>query len=133
MDEAEYADRIAIIDHGAIIALDTPDDLKAAVGADTVDLETADDDAALDALSAGRLHGRADRGAASPSSWTTTRRPSARSWRPPGSPSARSAPIARPSMTCSSTSPGARSASSTAKPSRCSPGPAAPDGAEEVR
>jgi ABC-2 type transport system ATP-binding protein len=50
MDEAEYADRIAIIDHGRIIALDTPDALKAAVGADTVTLETADDDAAARSL-----------------------------------------------------------------------------------
>ncbi|HZM56785.1 MAG TPA: ATP-binding cassette domain-containing protein, partial [Acidimicrobiales bacterium] len=50
MDEAEYADRIAIIDHGAIVALDTPDALKALVGADTVTLETADDDAALASL-----------------------------------------------------------------------------------
>ena len=50
MDEAEYADRIAIIDHGAIIALGDPDTLKAAVGRDTVALETADDDAALDEL-----------------------------------------------------------------------------------
>ena len=29
MDEAEYADRIAIIDQGRIVALDTPDELKA--------------------------------------------------------------------------------------------------------
>ncbi|MGH8973444.1 MAG: ABC transporter ATP-binding protein, partial [Acidimicrobiia bacterium] len=43
MDEAEYADRIAIIDHGTIVALDTPAALKAAVGADTVHLRTADD------------------------------------------------------------------------------------------
>ncbi|MDQ3946035.1 MAG: ATP-binding cassette domain-containing protein [Actinomycetota bacterium] len=43
MDEAEYADRIAIIDHGAVVALDTPAALKAAVGADTVYLRTADD------------------------------------------------------------------------------------------
>jgi len=43
MDEAEYADRIAIIDHGAIVALDTPAALKATVGADTVYLRTADD------------------------------------------------------------------------------------------
>ncbi len=50
MDEAEYADRIAIIDHGQIIALDTPANLKAAVGMDTVVLETADDEAALRAL-----------------------------------------------------------------------------------
>jgi ABC-2 type transport system ATP-binding protein len=52
MDEAEYAERIAIIDHGAIIALDTPDVLKASVGSDTVAIETADDAAALDALRA---------------------------------------------------------------------------------
>jgi ABC-2 type transport system ATP-binding protein len=52
MDEAEYADRIAIIDHGAIVALDTPDALKAAVGKDTVSLTTSDDDAALHTLTA---------------------------------------------------------------------------------
>jgi len=43
MDEAEYADRIAIIDRGSIVALDTPDALKRVVGADTVELTTADD------------------------------------------------------------------------------------------
>jgi ABC-2 type transport system ATP-binding protein len=43
MDEAEYADRIAIIDHGEIVALDTPDELKRQVAADTVELVTADD------------------------------------------------------------------------------------------
>ena len=53
MDEAEYADRIAIIDYGAVIALDTPDALKASVGADTVELETVDDEAALAALKRG--------------------------------------------------------------------------------
>lgn len=42
MDEAEYADRIAIIDHGSIVALDTPDELKRMVGSDTVELSTAD-------------------------------------------------------------------------------------------
>jgi ABC-2 type transport system ATP-binding protein len=52
MDEAENAHRIAIIDHGAIIALDTPDALKASVGSDTITLETADDAAALGALRA---------------------------------------------------------------------------------
>jgi ABC-2 type transport system ATP-binding protein len=50
MDEAEHADRIAIIDHGRIVALDTPAALKAAVGADTVDLGTTDDRAAIAAL-----------------------------------------------------------------------------------
>jgi ABC-2 type transport system ATP-binding protein len=46
MDEAEYANRIAIIDHGSIVALDTPDELKRQVGADTVELATADDELA---------------------------------------------------------------------------------------
>jgi ABC-2 type transport system ATP-binding protein len=52
MDEAENAERIAIIDHGTIIALDMPDALKASVGSDTIALETTDDDAALAALRA---------------------------------------------------------------------------------
>ena len=46
MDEAEYADRIAIIDHGRIVALDTPAALKARVGRDVVHLATADDETA---------------------------------------------------------------------------------------
>ena len=52
MDEAEWADRIAIIDHGAIVALDTPAALKAAVGADTVHLATTDDATAATRLRA---------------------------------------------------------------------------------
>ncbi len=52
MDEAEYADRIAIIDHGRIVALDTPANLKAAVGADSVELPTADNATAITALTA---------------------------------------------------------------------------------
>jgi ABC-2 type transport system ATP-binding protein len=55
MEEAEYADRIAIIDQGRIVALDTPTALKAVVGADTVALQTVDDRAASAALvAAGR-------------------------------------------------------------------------------
>ncbi|MGO9319472.1 MAG: ATP-binding cassette domain-containing protein [Solirubrobacteraceae bacterium] len=50
MDEAEYADRIAIIDRGKIVALDTPQALKAEIGADTVDLGTTDDTAAIASL-----------------------------------------------------------------------------------
>jgi ABC-2 type transport system ATP-binding protein len=50
MDEAEFCDRIAIMDRGEIVVLDTPDALKAGVGADRVALGTADDDAALAAL-----------------------------------------------------------------------------------
>jgi ABC-2 type transport system ATP-binding protein len=52
MDEAEYCDRIAIMDHGQIIALDTPDALKASVGKDRVQIHTDDDRAAIAALEA---------------------------------------------------------------------------------
>ncbi len=36
MDEAEHCDRIAVIDHGEIIALDTPDSLKKTIGGDMI-------------------------------------------------------------------------------------------------
>jgi ABC-2 type transport system ATP-binding protein len=51
MEEAEYCDRIAIIDHGEIVVLDTPEKLKANVGKDRVQIVTGDDDAAIAALS----------------------------------------------------------------------------------
>jgi ABC-2 type transport system ATP-binding protein len=50
MEEAEYCDRIAIIDRGEIVVLDTPEALKAAVGEDRVQLRTEDDQAAIAAL-----------------------------------------------------------------------------------
>jgi len=50
MDEAELCGRIAIMDRGKIVVLDTPEALKASVGADRVVLGTADDEAALAAL-----------------------------------------------------------------------------------
>jgi ABC-2 type transport system ATP-binding protein len=50
MDEAENCDRIAIIDHGRIVAMDTPAALKASVGKDRVQIHTADDEAAIAAL-----------------------------------------------------------------------------------
>jgi ABC-2 type transport system ATP-binding protein len=43
MDEAEHCDRIAIIDHGQIVAIDTPENLKASIGKDRVQISTADD------------------------------------------------------------------------------------------
>ena len=43
MDEAENCGRVAVIDHGEIIALDTPERLKAMVGGDVIDLCTSDD------------------------------------------------------------------------------------------
>src|SRR4051794_33146899 len=50
MDEAEYCDRIAIMDHGEIVALDSPEELKATVGADRVRIDTDDNEAAVEAL-----------------------------------------------------------------------------------
>ncbi len=52
MDEAEWCDRIAIMDQGQIVALDTPERLKAGVGADRVTIQTADNDSAIAALHA---------------------------------------------------------------------------------
>ncbi|MBE0429040.1 MAG: ATP-binding cassette domain-containing protein [Thermoleophilia bacterium] len=45
MDEAENCDRIAIIDHGNIVALDKPDDLKHRVGGDIITLRPVDAEA----------------------------------------------------------------------------------------
>jgi ABC-2 type transport system ATP-binding protein len=50
MDEAEWCDRIAIMDHGQIVALDSPEALKAEIGHDRVTIHTDDDDAAIAAL-----------------------------------------------------------------------------------
>jgi ABC-2 type transport system ATP-binding protein len=50
MDEAEFCDRIAIIDHGEIVVIDSPEALKASVGKDRVQIQTNDDEAAITAL-----------------------------------------------------------------------------------
>jgi ABC-2 type transport system ATP-binding protein len=50
MDEAEYCERIAIIDQGQIVAIGTPAALKASVGQDRVQLRTDDDGAAIAGL-----------------------------------------------------------------------------------
>jgi len=50
MDEAEYCDRIAIMDHGRIVVIDSPEALKASVGRDRVQIQTGDDQAAIAAL-----------------------------------------------------------------------------------
>jgi ABC-2 type transport system ATP-binding protein len=50
MDEAEFCGRIAIMDHGEIVALDTPEALKEQVGADRIRIETDDDEAAIAAI-----------------------------------------------------------------------------------
>jgi ABC-2 type transport system ATP-binding protein len=43
MEEAERADRVAILDRGRLIALDTPEALRRLVGGDIITLRTADD------------------------------------------------------------------------------------------
>ena len=50
MDEAAKADRIAIIDYGKIVALDTPERLKEIVGKDIVSVKTSDDDKAAEEI-----------------------------------------------------------------------------------
>ncbi len=50
MDEAEWCERIAIMDHGQIVALDAPETLKAEIGTDRVMIHTDDDQAAIAAL-----------------------------------------------------------------------------------
>ncbi|MBV9282992.1 MAG: ATP-binding cassette domain-containing protein [Acidimicrobiia bacterium] len=50
MDEAEHCDRIAIIDNGEIVVMDTPEALKASVGRDRVQLQTDDNERAIQAL-----------------------------------------------------------------------------------
>ncbi|HMD56543.1 MAG TPA: ATP-binding cassette domain-containing protein [Solirubrobacteraceae bacterium] len=52
MDEAEFCERIAIMDQGSIIVLDSPEALKASVGKDRVQIHTDDDEAAIAALHA---------------------------------------------------------------------------------
>ena len=50
MDEAENCDRIAIMNQGEIVVLDTPEALKASVGKDRVQIQTDDDTAAIAVL-----------------------------------------------------------------------------------
>ncbi len=50
MDEAENCNRIAIIDHGQIVAVDTPANLKERVGGDLITLRTSDNENASERL-----------------------------------------------------------------------------------
>ncbi len=50
MDEAENCDRITIIDHGRIIAMDTPDKLKDSIGGDQIRLKAEDNFLAAEEL-----------------------------------------------------------------------------------
>jgi ABC-2 type transport system ATP-binding protein len=53
MDEAERCDRVAVLDHGRLVALGTPDALKAEVGGDVLVVQTAVPEALRD-----RVRGR---------------------------------------------------------------------------
>lgn len=55
MDEAENCNRIAIIDHGQIVAVDTPANLKERVGGDLITLRTSDNENASQRLK--EVHG----------------------------------------------------------------------------
>ncbi len=50
MDEAEKADRIAIIDNGKLVALDSPENLKHIISKDILSVKTADDDRAAEEI-----------------------------------------------------------------------------------
>jgi ABC-2 type transport system ATP-binding protein len=50
MDEAEYCDRLAIMDNGVLVAIDTPEALKGSIGEDRVELHTDDDQRAIEQL-----------------------------------------------------------------------------------
>ncbi len=50
MDEAEWCDRIAIMDNGQIVALDSPEKLKGQIGKDRILIHTDNNEAAIAAL-----------------------------------------------------------------------------------
>ena len=118
MDEAEYCDRIAIMDQGRIVALDTPEALKASVGKDRVQIHTDDDDGrdrrAARALRdrgrgrRGRRHVRRGRSGEAVRAAAVRRARSSRS--------ARSTSRGRRSTTCSCPTPARRSATPRPRP-----------------
>jgi len=48
MDEADKADRLAIIDYGKLVAIDTPERLKKIMGRDIISVKTDDNDKAVE-------------------------------------------------------------------------------------
>jgi ABC-2 type transport system ATP-binding protein len=54
MEETEHCDRIDVIDHGTIVALDTPENLKRLVGGDIITVRTSDNERAAARLKAAK-------------------------------------------------------------------------------
>jgi ABC-2 type transport system ATP-binding protein len=52
LEEADRADRIAILNHGKLVALDSPEALRASVGGDSITIETDDPPGLCDAIRA---------------------------------------------------------------------------------
>lgn len=50
LEEADKADRIAILNEGSLVALDSPDALRATVGGDAITVETAEPQSLADAI-----------------------------------------------------------------------------------
>jgi len=50
MEEAEKADRIAVIDYGKLVAMDNPEQLKKIVGKDIISVKTDDSDKAIEEI-----------------------------------------------------------------------------------
>jgi ABC-2 type transport system ATP-binding protein len=50
LDEAERVDRLAILDRGKLVALDTPDGLRSTVAGDSITIDTADPPALAEAI-----------------------------------------------------------------------------------
>ena len=50
MEEADRADRIAIIDHGKVVAINTPRRLKRIIGKDIISVRTSNDDRAVEEI-----------------------------------------------------------------------------------
>jgi ABC-2 type transport system ATP-binding protein len=58
MDEADRCQRVALLDQGKLVALDTPDALKARIGGPVLDVEAGDPDALVPRLQAMGLSAR---------------------------------------------------------------------------
>lgn len=60
MDEAENCQRIAVIDHGEIVALDTPENLKSVIGGDVIKISTDNNEEVLPVIKS-RLQVKAEK------------------------------------------------------------------------